>query len=197
MLANLLTHLPRARDYVHARDWDSDLDPAFDLALDDARARARARDLARAFELDLELELAGDLALARDLASALDQAHALATSPDSFAGVFALINALDRNLDHARSFLGDSGEDVQLEGVLEFVRWYLRVNLLVIAAALLEMWQETRTRSDQKQLQFLIESCLDLCTALVILEARIKGELPAFEGICVVRERASHDSEGS
>lgn len=66
--------------------------------------------------------------------------------------------------------------------LLDFLRWCIRLQSLVIATELLLEPPRWSGRN-------IAESCVDLYIDFVVLEERIRGNLPAFEGIRIVKER--------
>jgi energy-coupling factor transporter ATP-binding protein EcfA2 len=209
--------LERARERAReraldcARDLDLDLKRALERDLARERARDlerdldRDRDLERALERDLDLDrdleraLMLDRALERDLvhdryrARALKCDRALERAPDL---VDALNLALARNGDQIPGYHSSQREKS------DFLRWYIRLCALTMAAELrsrflsqLPSWME-RLHLVPRDFKFqegvkrvLYDICLDLYTDFAILEERIEGNLPAFEGIRIVRER--------
>ncbi|MCA9964924.1 MAG: hypothetical protein KC423_11790 [Anaerolineales bacterium] len=196
------------------KDFNRDLSSTLVLNLD--LARTRAHDLPRAFDLDRVLDLhlpldlypAPDLALDRDLARALDLAHAraldlalaLARALDRAYALdlaLALARALDRALDR------DLGVD---ERDREIARYFLRLSALLLAEVFVwrrelyravvgqKGWLERRRlvaalAAFEAAAQPIIDAYLGLYVDLVTLEERIAGNLPAVEGIRLVKER--------
>jgi hypothetical protein len=191
--------LTRAFDLVRALADDRALARAMVLVRALAVARNRVRDLAR--DLDRELELDLDLALAQAIALDLDLARLLD---------FDL--ARDRDLGLARDLvlarnpgqILDLVRDLKIElpDVAGFLRWYIRLVALVTAAELLlpllpeqpQIWEARFRAGDEdalaarEELQRMVDNYLDLYVDFVILEERVQGNLPAFEGIRIVRE---------
>jgi hypothetical protein len=175
-------HLARAFDL----DFDFDFDLDFDLA------RALHFDLARAldfaFDLDLDLARAFDLNVVRPraLACTLDLDFARARALD-------FVRALDRDLDH------NSWNTLSSEGVR---------SLLLVFAILWDRLSRTDAEAAQKQLRVQDktserEDCerqsqefsqrrdtaLRIYRFIVLVVERQAGNLPAWEGIRIVREQ--------
>ncbi|MEM7537913.1 MAG: NACHT domain-containing protein [Chloroflexota bacterium] len=167
----------------------------------------RARDLARALNLDLDLAVNRALALTfsfdRALERALNLDHAIALALD-----LALDRTLDLDLildlDLSRSLninliraLTLNQENQHEMEILKLLRWYLRYMTLVIAGLFQEALQRTQSSRSrwtsagygEEQLQTAVDDYLRLYTMLVMLEERIEGKLPAFEGIRIVKDR--------
>ncbi len=159
-----------------------------------------------------------DLTRTKALAHALDERLERAAARD-FGATYAdhltrartlahtFLLALERMLDRSRT----TAADAQTSELDDVVRWSARICLFALASELLACVQahQPRRRNQQRHasataaapvapaitravtaaLQPLIEQCGDLYVDSAILEERIRGRLPAFEGICVVRER--------
>jgi hypothetical protein len=193
--------LGRARDLALAHD----LDRASALNRASARASARARDLDRviANARDLALALANASANASDLdrARARDRTRALANA-------FALAHNLTETLDH--TFVRRDAITSSREQALPTL-WSIRYS----ASVLIHHYSSLQTTTSSSQplqpligrllgrkplssenlLSDLIESWSDLHTALALLELRIRGRLPAWEGILLVKERVTEHQE--
>ncbi len=210
--------LDRAHDRAHDRararalDLGSDLDLARarvrdlarDLALDRALDLDRARDRARALDRDLDRDrvLAHDRALARALDLNLDRARDLARDR-VLALDLDLARDLARDLKLALARNGDQipGHHSNQRERADFLRWCLRLCALVLAIELRplvlsqppSLIERLRRELSQSQVRDtrrrLYHTCLDWYTDLAILEERIQGNLPAFEGIRIVKER--------
>jgi len=184
---------------------DLDRDRALARALD--RARAHDRDFDRALDIACHLGRDLDITLAVALARALGRACDLDVV--ALALALALARARTRVLDIARDL--DITRDLDLRTLVEsrktlgFRRWYIRALTLWAAVVLLqsselESWRQRLSFDDHLsrqppsgEFQVLIDNCLDLYVDFAILEARIRGDLPAFEGICIVKERIRGD----
>ena len=182
--------LDRARAFDRALDRALDLD--IELVLD--RALDRALDIDRTRALDRDLALNRDRALTLDLDQALARARALA--PDrALARSLALARARAR--DRARAFTRDRAHSPERDrarsefrGVLYLIGtliWEIRQEQLRAASILNK--QSPELQRDQAFLEALAAEYFDAFVDLCIFEERIQGKLPAFEGICIVRER--------
>ncbi len=154
-----------ARDvYMRALDLAYTLDLARSFAL----GRVRALDLVRPLDLDLAFERVRACPLERHLERHLER-------------------ALERHLERARA--------------LDLARSRARTNTLA-SAIILTNDRETlssrrrlghrfgrASKREETEVQRRIESLLDVYIDLVILENRIQGRLPAYEGILIVKER--------
>lgn len=201
--------LARARDRAHelarahVRDRDSVLtrilaqDSGISSVLD--RAHARARDLARS--LGSKHDHARDLA--RDLHFDLTRVR-----PWILKNVRALSLVYNLNLGHAlvRDLNLDLARDLRLKLARDLsmtnsaVRGKQRNLLLWIGVNLLLFLQDVENEESEalrrlqsykmwkQELQGLAEKYLGLFADLCVLEERIVGTLPAFEGIRLVRE---------
>ncbi len=71
--------------------------------------------------------------------------------------------------------------NVQFSGYLtlsEFLRWYARVRTLIL-----------KTHLSTEQVPVHLKDCwLEIYLNLVVLEERIRGNVPAFEGLLLVKE---------
>ena len=137
--------------------------------------------LERALNLDHAIALALDLALDRtlDLDLILD---------------LDLSRSLNINLIRALTLNQENQHEME---ILKLLRWYLRYMTLVIAGLFQEALQRTQASRSrwtsagygEEQLQTAVDDYLRLYTMLVMLEERIEGKLPAFEGIRIVKDR--------
>jgi hypothetical protein len=200
-----LGELGLARDPDLVRDLARLRDPANDPALDPDRSRAA--DYARAREL--ERLRAGDLALA----SALGRAGELARTQAVACGG-ELITTRDvsvmRDGDIARaiSLVLDRGVSGELESrrkeASRPLRQYIRLEALSLAldlGALLQVRKGSETggasggrgSADARRERWAVQrgAALEVYVGLSILEDRVEGTLPAWEGIRIVREGGS------
>ncbi|MBI3249183.1 MAG: NACHT domain-containing protein [Deltaproteobacteria bacterium] len=148
------------KDHAHALD----LFRARDLALD----RTRDRALALAFALDF--------ARARDRARdfTLDFARALARDRD-----FTRALARDRARIGVLAVAARLAYAAQAPSFRSLLPWVKR----------LLFWRSPDLTSRREKWQSLANDWLDAYASLVILEERSQGNLPAFEGIRLVKER--------
>lgn len=156
-------------DLIITRDlYALDLTRALTLTPDLAPtlARAHARGRVRTLTLTLDRALIVTLDRTRDLALTRDLAHARALT-------FTLDDA------HARA------RTMFEKDPWQFLRLYLRFSFILVASLLLA--------SNDKQVQASGEPWLDVYVDWVILEERIEGTLPAFEGIRIVKERVKEE----
>jgi hypothetical protein len=173
------------RDHVLARDLN--LNRVLDRA--HVRTLARALDLdcvlagALARDLDLAFDLAFDLARARDLAHAHARARALAR---------ALAHARDLDRAHARTYSTESISEIRpqlflLAGVWHSLSRSCESNLRGLQAFNL------RQRSRYQRLSRVSienrDAVLQIYALFVLLELRRTGEMPAWEGIRIVRDK--------
>ncbi len=194
-----------------ARDLDLARDHAFDRALDLARTRDLTRDRDFNFAYAFNLDLKQTLNLARSLILSFDRS--LIPSFDrAFQHVFDFARTLTLTFNLASTHTLDLEQafELILERNLELdkekaqgCRIYIRAMSLTIVDLLHRViiskekhrpWAENpRQESKEKELmdeiQSLIDNYLDLYLDFAILEGRIEGELPAVEGIRIVRER--------
>jgi hypothetical protein len=168
--ARALAHeLNRHLDRVRALDFELDFE--LDLTLDRCLALARNRALDCNVDLDLDFNFPHYIDLARDLDHIVDR-------------------ACDRTLT-SRSQPEDN----------EALRQQVRSNALILSAALrshlatqsrpwtLRLQSNRERGAVESRIQHLANAYLDLYVKFFIQEARIAGELPAFEGLRLVRER--------
>jgi energy-coupling factor transporter ATP-binding protein EcfA2 len=158
------------------------------ISLDFDHALNRALDRARTLDVVLDLDHTLDCALNR--ARALDRALALNLAFDRTRALDldrALNRALDRTcaLDRARTRAVDRARAD-----------FLYITLLFVAIAdARRQSSSVFTRQKEQQLDTAIESIIDTCIetyfALLILNQRMEGRLPACEGIVVVKEHTS------
>ena len=185
---------------------ESDLAEALNLPTVIGRARtlslARARDLAGVGDFGVASDQVGALALDLDLArtrtSELAQ-HVSRESADSLVYALARAASSARDLSLAFSLASDLDSDVTIAGVLSRAsdqmpslsadyreltrswRWHVRLQMLALAVRLYH-------QSNRPENERLYNVCLGLYVDLAILEGRIQGSLPAYEGIRLVRE---------
>ena len=166
-----------ALDRIRALERDLDLDLAVDLAPDlrveGSRAPALVLDRARA--LDRALALACDLAHARDRARALD--------------LDVDIN-LDRALDAARVYALSRDHDIDPTRIFDPARpreGYLTSSRVRALAMVLARACDVDDYHFDRSLDYA--RVLNVFWDLLILEQRSRGNLPAFEGIRIVKVR--------
>ena len=187
-LARTLTHilvlsLDRPRDLDRARDLDLDLD------LDRACDLARTLDLGRARDLDLDLYLVRHRA--RDLAfdRALDHNLYRYLYPDFDLGPYiAPILALDHALDRARALRRSRKGFLYLSRYLLLLFAAILTDAIENSKSVFDFWNSSKEDQLSRWLQSR-DDLLDAYLDMVILEERMKGRLPAVEGIRIVRER--------
>ncbi len=160
-------------------------------ALERARDETRSRDFGDEFNLHRAVERARGLDLKVDNRTRIDAVQRART--------------LDRalNLDQAVTELRRVAHKAIGTEDSEFLRWYARFIVWLITESLLTMLrQQERPRSfmdlffrrekDQyweEDVQDLADKYFDLYIDLAILEERLEGNLPAFEGIRIIKER--------
>ena len=191
---------------------DGAFDGAFDLARTRALARFRALDLARALDLSraldfarardlaraFALDLAHNRALALDFARALALACARARAALDLARDLALDLGRDRALDLARDRALDRDHDSKrIRAYLLIVAsvWLLLSNIYFDASAnrkVLRAQNLTRLHCQAlgREYEQNAEEILRVFAFLVLIEARRTGEMPAWEGIRIMRERS-------
>jgi len=209
MVEKFKRDLERDRTHDRARTCALDLDR--DYALDLASALDHALDLASALDLDFTLEraLERDHALERDRALEralernhdLERDHALDRARD-FALNLDLALALDHTRDRALERTLDLKFDNEIRGLTR--------SYLLLAAVFWSLLSQASERARQRQ-HFLRHKVLSRqeCEAysleyannrdtilraycfFVLLELRAAGQMPAWEGIRIVRERPS------
>lgn len=189
---------------ILVRDLDHPLARALTrgLAFDMERSIDRALDLNRTFDLDLTLprSLVTDLDLALNRAFDRDLARALAPNlTRTFARSLAadFIFTLDRIRELALSrTLAISREDAEL------LRWYVRFSAYTLAqmGRYLSYFLESPQKSavlrfasarqrEKEAFERVIEHTLNLYAAFALLEERIQGRSPTWEGLLLVKER--------
>jgi len=192
-------HMPR----VPARTIEQYV--ADDLELADARAANLTLDLELSLELKIDRALFRDLVRihseARPLDLALDRTHALTLDLGRALGlnrvkargsVIDLDRTLARVLVRARA----------LDHARALVRANARANALTMIVVLIAAQQQRTERpwidellhpraaqEQEAELQRLIETYVALYVDFVFLEERLQGNLPAFEGIRIVKEQ--------
>lgn len=184
----------------------SDLAEALNLPTVIDRARtlslARARDLAGVGDFGVASDQVGALALDLDLARTRTSelaTHVTRESADSLIYALARTASAARDLSLAFSLANDLDSDVTIAGVLSRAsdqmpalsadyceltrswRWHVRLQMLALAVRLYH-------QSNKPENERLYNVCLGLYIDLAILEGRIQGSLPAYEGIRLVRE---------
>ena len=196
----LLRARDRARnsDLARAIDLPAAIDRAHDLAL------ARIVELAGAGDYGVAADQATTLALDLDLAHARasDLVNSLSAAQEPGAVVHALADASAavRDMALAFSLAGDLDGDVAIAGALARAsdqmpaisgevreiarswRWHVRLQTLALAVRL-------AYQSPGKGTQQIADACLSIYVDMAILEGRIRGDLDAFEGIRIMRER--------
>ncbi len=189
---------------VLVRDLDHPLARALTrgLVFDMERCIDRALDLNRAFDLDLTLArgLIIDLELVLNRAFDRDLARALAPNltrifARSLASDFIFTLDRIRELALSRTF-ALSREDAEL------LRWYVRFSAYTLAqmCRYLSYFLESPQKSavlrfasgrqrEKETFERVIEQTLNLYVAFALLEERVHGRSPAWEGILLVKDR--------
>lgn len=188
-----------------------DLKCAFDFSRVPAADQTTARNLVLVRALSLGYERSQDLAASFDRNSTRD----LARSRQLIKGL-NLSRLLDIELDLTRAYALALDRqaleifDVPLNikatwsEIVRFLHWYLRVVTLVVASKLTLPFVTQRTEPclidvrslnqidavARAEIQRLINAYVELYINFVVLEERIQGNLPAFEGIRLGRERS-------
>ncbi|MEI2771228.1 MAG: SUMF1/EgtB/PvdO family nonheme iron enzyme [Candidatus Competibacter sp.] len=166
-------------------DWSHIL-TALALALALARDRAvdRARDLARAVDRALAIDFDLDLARAVDRALALDHArdHALALDRDH-----AL--ALDRDHALARPFTSKDLSALRSLCCTSIFLWALDHYSNPKPAWYKRLWSKRTEIDVTRGIPQGLDAALNLYAFFLLIDERRKGNLPAWEGIRIVRER--------
>ncbi len=198
-----------------ALDLDRDRDFVHDLVLALERALTRTRDRALGVNLALDRDLVHDLDLALALAHDLscnyyslntyshdfDRDKAIGITLDIVLArvldlnrdlTVGLARVLDRTLVFARQ--GEPGVDTRQQ--VRSITLLLATSLLRYLAAQaklsrLRVLPGRALRVDKSEIRRIANGYLELYVDFCILEARIEGNLPAFEGIRVVREQRS------
>jgi hypothetical protein len=181
-VGGILHTLARA---IHALDRDSD--PIYNSdsvrTLDLARALDRVLDRAHIVVHDLTDALAHPLNRVRARLRALTLTLALA-----HAGDLALARPLDRILDYTHNRVCAGPLTLTLDPALDCVFPYHRR----MPSFRGRTWQLSHfgriVRREEDVIQRLIDNLLDIYMSLVIVEGRIRGQLPACEGILIVKE---------
>lgn len=103
---------------------------------------------------------------------------------------------LTRDLDQIYSAAGNS--ELSVEQVIYFLFWYIRFMSYQLAIRLINVqsrksssskWRGDNSQIGKDDVQKLIDTYIDLYVAFSILEKRVADNLPAIEGIRIVRER--------
>ena len=197
--------LALARDLALARARVRNLDFARNLARDLAHAQARDLALARALDRALDFTRTRDLDLARDLARDLDLARAFDFDPAraldfNLARDLDLAHARDLALDRARALALDLARTLPLTSeslstlrslccILIFL-WALKIDrdFNPKPTWYKRLWPK-RTEADFTHDEQRLDATLDLYAFSLLIDERRKGNLPAWEGIRIVRER--------
>jgi energy-coupling factor transporter ATP-binding protein EcfA2 len=199
------------RDLAHALDFDLDLAR---LLLADLRDYVRARDLARILARVIDRDLARDLArviehdLVRDLVRVIEHDYVRAPARTYIVDLYIEdASALSRDLAIAIDLaLARDEEHIHFsrEHFL-FLLWYIPYTSFILAryyqysalknSLLSQSWKDRlsiieRKRSPVEQIFANEEqNYLALYSSIALLELRIEGILPAWEGILLVKER--------
>jgi hypothetical protein len=175
------------RAYVHAHVLDRALDyvlvrviaGAFELHLD--RARALDRALAQFRSLNRNSNLVHDLV--RDLGRERDTARFLVFSKikDFYSELYSVSNC----------------SIIRMMIILIVIDLlYLQNEIVKSQSRLLFFLRRSRyIKIEKEKIRILIDFYLDKYISLAILEERIEGKLPAFEGIRIVRETEKIESK--
>ena len=187
---------------IRSRSRSRSLDRALDRALSLDRSRSRSRSLVLSFDLSLSLSL--DRARALDRARIRARALSLSLSLDRALSLdrdlaLDLSRALDRALDLDLVALDfDLARAVSLElihdyGLAIFLFW------LLLSDAYAEAAQDSKLRAKRLTRQACSslsdeyaayrDEALDLYAFCVLIDERRKGNMPAWEGIRIVREK--------
>lgn len=159
------------------------------------------RELVRDSTDDFTRDLTRSAERARILGNAISIAHTRVNNripswmlDSGFGDILNLNPGLTRDLYRAlrryQAFIRDPIAGRRSDDwlrLLDFLRWCIRLQSLIIATELL--FEPARWPGRN-----IAESCVDLYIDFVILEERIRGNLPAFEGIRIVKER-KHGSD--
>ncbi|MBV9688342.1 MAG: NACHT domain-containing protein [Ktedonobacteraceae bacterium] len=177
-VGGILHTLARA---IHALDRDSD--PIYNF--DSVRTLDRARALDRVFERAYVVVSA----LTDALAHPLDRVRA---RPFALALALALAGDLARPLDHILDYIHNhvcAGPlTLTLDPTLDrFFPYCQRMPPSRRQTRQLSAFGRT-TRREEDAIQRPIDNLLDIYMNLVIVEGRIRGQLPACEGILIVKE---------
>jgi hypothetical protein len=187
--------LAREIERVRAIRDDPDLDHAGVHAIDRTQAQALERTLDRDLGLVRALVRCGDLAREHAFAC-LNARKSSPDRPHALDWPTALLALVDRSLSN--------GLGAECAEGSQYLRMYVRLGALASAVemgALLQMppdlWAAQSLevgvpiQAWEERLEGQRDAALDVYIQLGILEDRIEGHLPAWEGIRVVRERRS------
>jgi energy-coupling factor transporter ATP-binding protein EcfA2 len=171
----------------HTLDLSYELDSTSDLYY--ARTDALAHPLART--LNFDLARTAFLNPARDLCLGLKHTLEITRTLNiNLSGVRPLARTPDRNLVE----LGQLLFRIDIYLVSETI--YLLLNSIELSRPLTQRLTFNREhRSLENKLENIAKEYLEIYVDLAILEARKRGELPAFEGIRIVKERVSEDND--
>lgn len=153
-----------------------DLNKAHVIDLDLNLMRAIDRSLERASSFDRAI----DLELARTCVSYLE--HALASDLDraidrSLASTINFASATDRTIDLVLTLINDQYSNLNDQ----------YSNSSLIRRLLFQ--NRSLHKQGPQHIQGNIDSYLDIYVTLLVLEGRLKGSFPAWEGILIVKER--------
>jgi hypothetical protein len=197
-----LAELDLARDPDRVQEIDRLRDPANDPALDPDRSRAG--DYARAREL--ERLRTGDLTLAGALSRAGELARAQAVACGAELGSTRDVSITrDASITRALSWVLERDANAELESRRKEasgpLRQYIRFGALALAlewGALLQVRRGSEVGgfsgpgdARRERLVTQRDAAIEVYAGLSILEDRIEGTLPAWEGIRIVREGGS------
>ena len=200
----------RALDRAFARDLALDLaldlDRDLELALDLDRDLELALDRARAFARDLALDLAHAHAHARARARVLDRDRAIARNLDrDLALARAIDRALDRNLARDLALTRDQSADrlsdqrMMWSTIIFFLtlieeRLYSTIkrerSFTTTLAWFNRHWLKPNATALTVNIEQLRDAGLDSYTFFCLIEERLKGNLPVWEGIRIVRVKS-------
>jgi Cdc6-like AAA superfamily ATPase len=174
--------------------WDlyhfHEFKPNYFLDLDDVLIRTRSlvhalqRNRTREFSLPRTRAQSFEIELTRSLTYGRAQNVRLA---------HAQIDAVDLIRAHLHTLNLNHSAIWDWRDISQILRWYIRLNILVLAATIDAHRPKSGLLANEvkrnQQWQQWISECFDLYSDLVVLEERIEGNLEAFEGIRIVKER--------
>ena len=168
-----------ALDLPRARDRGLDLDQAIDYTR--AIASTRALELAQAVKLDLDLAGGLDLARALERNGVCETNHAREIHRELIR-VLNRIGSPNRDANRDRNFCLAAAWILQSAVLIKRRRNLMRVWR--------RFWQSNSQRKWTAEVTAIRDRCLAAYVALAWFEERCRGNLPAWEGIRLVREEA-------
>jgi hypothetical protein len=210
-ILDLTKSISRARISAIARDIASDIDNVLASDTDSVLAgdtsgvlavdSVLAIDSASTHARSIASNIASDVTSVSALLSARARASILArVSKDAGALDDALASALASAHGLVYSLVWVVVSDLVFTrfpvlGQIDFLRQFIRLDALghVCALCAMEEGRSRLRRSEREAIRRLMDEYLGVYVDMCILEARIEGKLPAWEGIRIVKERVKEE----